>query len=254
MGQFYVQARNRGGGLGKMISCFNPIVIQDLDFAFDPDNGIGFDRENLSFIHGGEIKLGMVPTQGLDFEFDGYPGGLSFHKFPGMSEMSAVAGMIDELPGEKITSDDLASWRQERTVETEMCQCCEESAERRANDPSRHPLYTILYRARTLQTDLEFRLSAPHVDLTASFAPHRITIRHGYLILTDVYSRQGFHVDMRMLHTISLDRIRLDGVYYSAMCLYDSVGTLNFRILAEGVSHASIWKDLCEASRDGSVS
>ena len=248
LGPFYVQARNRGGGLGKRMESLDPLHVPDLDFAFDPDNGLGFAVCDLIGVHAGEIVTGAVTTYALDFEFAGFPGGLSLHKFPDMDGLDATLALARDLPCEVIGKGELLSWRAGHSESIEICPCCEQRAEERARHPERHALYRILRHAVALQTSLEFRLSADHVDMTSSFTPHRITLRNGFVILSDALSQAAFHVDMRTVHALVIDVISLDGVSYSSLHLYDTLGNLNFHLMAEGTHHAPVWRDLCENS------
>jgi hypothetical protein len=247
LGPFYVQVRNRGGGLGKRIGTFDPLHVGDLDFAFDPDNGLGFAANDLIRIHAGEVAVGTLMTYALDFEFARFPGGLSLHKFPDMEGIDGIVTLVRDLPCEVLGKDELLAWRDEHTEPFEICPCCEKRAAERALHPERHPLYRILRHAVTVRTPLEFRLSAGHVDMTSSFVPYRIILRNGFIILSDALSQAAFHVDMRTVHALVIDVITLDSVSYSSLQIYDTLGTLNFHLMTEGPHHATIWRDLCES-------
>lgn len=246
LGSFYVQVRNRGGGLGKRIASLDPLHVADLDFAFDPDNGLGFAANDITRIHAGGVVVGSLMTYALDFEFPGFPGGLSLHKFPDMNELDGIVSLVRDLPCEVLGKNELIAWRDEHTEPFEICPCCEKRAAERALPPERHPLYRILRHAVTLQTPLEFRLFADHADITSSFSPYRITLRNGFIILSDALSQAAFHVDMRTVHALVIDVITLDSVPYSSLQIYDTIGTLNFHLMTEGSHHATIWRDLCE--------
>jgi len=247
LGPFYVQVRNRGGGLGKRMESLDPLQVPDLDFAFDPDNGLGFAARDLVAIHAGEIEVGSLMTFALDFEFAGFPGGFSLHKFPDMEGLEGIVSLVQDLPCEVLDKSELIDWRADQTGSVEMCPCCEKRAAERALHPERHPLYRILRHAVTLQTPLEFRLSAEHADMTSSFSPYRITLRNGFIILSDALSQAAFHVDMRTVHALVIDVIELDGASYSSLHLYDTFGNQNFHVMTEGTHHAAIWRDLCES-------
>lgn len=245
LGPFYVQVRNRGGGLGKRIETLDPLHVGDLDFAFDPDNGLGFAANDLVRIHAGEVAVGALMTHALDFEFARFPGGLSLHKFPGMDGIDGIVTLLRDLPCDVLGKEELIAWRDEHTEPFEICPCCEKRAAERALNPGRHPLYRILRHAVVLRTPLEFRLSADHVDMTSSFAPCRIILRNGFIILSDALSQAAFHVDMRSVHALVIDVITLDSVSYSSLRIYDTLGTLNFHLMTEEPRHAAVWRDLC---------
>jgi hypothetical protein len=246
LGPFYVQVRNRGGGLGKKIESLDPLQVPDLDFAFDPENGLGFAIRDLLTIHAGEIAVGSMLTYALDFEFAGFPGGLSLHKFPDMDGLDGIVTLVRDLPCDVLDKSELLAWRADQTTPFEICPCCQKRAAERARRPEDHALYRILRHAVTLQTPLEFRLTAGHVDMTSSFAPYRITLRNGFIILSDAPSQKAFHIDMRTVHALVIDVIQLDGATYSSLHLYDTLGNLNFHLMTEGPHHATIWRDLCE--------
>jgi hypothetical protein len=246
LGPFFVQVRNRGGGLGKRIESLDPLQVPDLDFAFDPDNGLGFAARDLVAIHAGEIEVGSLMTFALDFEFAGFPGGLSLHKFPDMEGLEGIVSLVQDLPCEVLDKSELIAWRADQTGSVEMCPCCEKRAAERALHPGRHPLYRILRHSVTLQTPLEFRLSAENADMTFSFSPYRITLRNEFIILSDALSQAAFHVDMRTVNAFVIDVIELDGASYSSLHLYDTFGNQNFHVMTEGTHHAAIWRDLCE--------
>lgn len=249
---FYLQVRNRGGGLGKRIESLDLLQVDDPDFAFDPDNGLGFAAKDLIHIHAGVVTIGSRMTYALDFEFAGFSGGLSLQKFPDMIGIEEFVSLVRDLPCEELAHKELIAWRAVQAKPIEMCPSCERHAEVRVRHPERHALYRIFRHVSTRQSPIEFRLSSDHVDMISSFTPFRITLRNGLIILSDVLSHAAIHVDMRTVHSLIIDVITLDSVSYSSLQIYDTTGTQNFNLMAEGVEHAAIWRDLCESASEQS--
>jgi len=86
LGGFYIQARNRSGGLGKMVHQFSAILGEESYKAFDPDNGIEIALDSLVAVQSGLVGSEPSGAPAIDFEFRDFPAGISFHEFPGVSQ------------------------------------------------------------------------------------------------------------------------------------------------------------------------
>ncbi|MEX2579832.1 MAG: hypothetical protein WD342_12310 [Verrucomicrobiales bacterium] len=250
LGSIYVQARSRSGGLGKRIPRLEPIVIDGLDFVFDADNGIGFSFDRLVAIHAGCAATGQFLAPTMDFEFDGFPAGISFHEFPGMSKAGSVETFIRSFPGTSLSVDALNAWRKSLEFEYAMCPCCRKRSENRAKAVAEHPLHTIFSHATRNRVRIEARIFSDHVDMTSSFVPELIAFENGFLILTNAECDRALHLDMRMVHAVTVDRETFDGSTYSALRLFDMHGNPTFHFMSEGSIFATIWRNALEASGD----
>lgn len=249
LGGLYFQARNRGGGLGKRLHNLEPIVVDDMEFAFDADSGIGFSASSLVAVHAGHIEVGRVCAPTLDFEFDGYPAGMSLHEFPNMSEPGMIGRFADLFGGRSLHADDLLDWRDRIGTDFGMCECCAERSEKRAREAREHPLHDILADAVEQGMKLECRLFSGHVDATSSFVPFQISVRDGILVATDAVCENALHIDMRFVHALAINAENLDGTDYATLRIFDMHGTLNFQIMSEEMASLSVWRWLCDARR-----
>ena len=249
LGGFYFQARNRSGGLGKMVHQFSPIMEKDSDKAFDPDNRIEIAIDSIVAAHSGLAGCQPAGAPAIDLEFREYPAGVSFHEFPGISEIGAIQKLTDSFHSKSIPSRQVVEWRKEFSPCRDMCPCCEKRAEGRVEQTRSHPLFTILEEARTHQTHLEFRLLSDHVDLATRLTVETLATGDGFIILTGAYANCAAHIDMRFVHAMAIDVEELDGSPYSTLRIFDMFGNLNFQIMSEDPADATIWHQICEASR-----
>jgi len=249
---FYLQGRNRGGGLGKRIHRLEPIVVDGLEFAFDPDAGVGFSREGLVAVHAGCVEAGRFATPVLDFEFDGFPAGLSFHEFPDMSAPGTIGSLVDRLGANELPEEDLRSWRGQLARPRQMCPCCRRRSEERAERAEHHPLCAIFRHAMKARTVLECRMMADHLDLTATLAPSCLTIQQGYLVIANPEHDCALHVDMRMVHALAIDVEELDGSDYAVLRLFDMHGSSNFQLMSEDPLDVVTWRRFCEGAGEAS--
>ncbi len=249
-GPLYLQARGIGGGLGKAIRTFQPIFVEGLDFAFDPDAGAGFSIRDLSAIHAVKAGDGSYFSGSLEFEFDDWPQGLGLHLMPDEegARRLTIGEFVASVPSTPLEEEALEVWRESRRKPAPMCPCCRERARHRARFPERHPLHAILHHALVHRLDLEVRLSAPHADLSATFSPGRIEVRDGYLVVSDAPALHALHLDMARLHALAIDTTRLDGCDYAFLRLFDPRGMATFQILCEDASLATLWREFCESA------
>jgi hypothetical protein len=248
LGPLYAQARGVGGGLGRKVRSFQPLFIDGLDFAFDPDHGLGFAVKKIVAIHVTLSPDDRFFRGTLEFEFADFPRGLGLHLLPeaGDAPPPALRALIESSPTEKVADAELASFRDHCRRPMPMCPVCQDRARNRSDHPERHPIHTILNSAREHGITLDFRLPTPHVDLATRFTPACIEIQSGFLIASDGPAEHALHIDMRRLHAIAIDTARLDGSDYTNVRLFDSYGSETLQILAENVSLAGAWRSLCE--------
>ena len=249
IGEIYLQARNRGGGLGKRLPFLEPILVDDLEFAFDADNGIGFSADSLVAVHAGSIEAGQESVPALDFEFESFPAGMSLHEFPNMSAPGSIGRFSDLFGGRSLGAENLLDWRNLIEPEFGMCECCAERSEKRAREACEHPLYDILNDAIEQGMRLECRLFSDHVDATSSFVPHQISARDGFLATMDAACENALHIDMRYVHALAINHETIDGVEYATLRIFDMRGEMNFLIMSEEMSSMSVWRWLCEARK-----
>ena len=249
LGNLYAQVRTPGGGLGKSVARLQPILVEGLDFAFDPDAGLGYSVRDLEAIHVRTPHAGSFFQGSLTFEFRGFPHGLGLHLLPEEESGDRALGvdaLVASVPTEIIDEASLGKWRDERTCEAPMCPCCHERAKSRARCPEAHPLHTILHHALAEDLILHWHLTGEHADLTATFIPARIEARDGFLVASDAPARHAVHVDMARLHALAIRTCRLDGIDYSRIRLIEPRGKVTFEILAEDPSLAPLWRRFCE--------
>lgn len=248
LGPLYLQVRGIGGGLGKTIPSFQPLFVEGLNFAFDPDRGAGFSLKKLAAIHATRPVPESYFDGSLEFDYADCPQGLALHLLPDPEDTRRLS--LDELlatvPTEPAAEGSLKAWREARRPAAPMCPCCTERARHRARYPERHPIHGILHHALLHHLELEVRLPAAHADLSAGFLPARIEAREGYLIASDAAARHALHLDMARLHALAIDTVRLDGCDYTDLRLFDSTGCVTFRILCEDASLAAVWRSICE--------
>ncbi len=249
-GPLYLQVRGAGGGLGKRVASFQPIFVDGLDFAFDPDCGAGFSTRNLAAIHLSSPAPESYFEGSMEFEFTACPQGFALHLLPdpdGDRRLS-LDGLVANVPAEPLEPETLDAWREARRQPVPMCSCCAERARRRSRYPQRHPIHAILRHALTHRLELDCRLPAPHADLAAAFVPARIEVRDGFVVASDAPALHALHLDMARLHAIAIDTVRLDGCDYSEMRLFDPRGFVTFRILCEDTAPAAAWRAICDES------
>jgi hypothetical protein len=247
LGPVYVQGRGTGGGLGKTLPRFEPHFIDGLDFAFDPDAGLGFSVRDLEAIHVTATGPGTAFEGSLDFEFADFPQGLGLHLLPDPAgaRRLPLGPLIESVPAIEIQPGKLDDWRRERRPTVAMCPCCRERAAFRVRHPRHHPLHAILRHAITHGLEFECRLQADHLDLTARIVPGHLEVRDGFLIATDAPAARALHVNMARLHAMAIDRVRLDGCAYADLRLFDPRGTNTLRILCEDDALALLWREIC---------
>lgn len=252
MGSFHVQARVLGAGLGRSVATFSPIALAALDFACDPDHGIAFSTRSLK-----SIQAGLGGTAGrigdvLEFEFEGFPGALSLHKFPTMEASAAILDAVRDLPGRILDEDRLADWRRSPPKAGPLCPCCQEKAERRCRDAARFPLTRILRHAAAEAIPLEFRVASDHVDVSSSFVPHTLATRGTYLVTTDAAACHASHLDLRLVHSLAISKVRREGRWVSTLTVWSVYGESLLCLQAADGGLASFWKAICEdPSSDG---
>jgi hypothetical protein len=256
LGHVYVQARGPGGGLGNTLPRLEPMFVDGLESAFDPDAGLGFSVRDLEAIHAHAPAAGMAFEGSLDFEFAGFPQGVGIHLLPDPtgSRRLPLGSLIESVPATGIDPGQLADWRRERRPTVAMCPCCRERAAFRARHPQLHPLHAILRHAIAHGVEFECRLHADHVDFSARFAPAQLEVRDGFLIVTGAAAAQALHVNMARLHAMAIDRVRLDGCDYADLRLFDPRGINTLRILCEDAALALLWRDLCTAGSSPEIS
>jgi hypothetical protein len=250
LGPLYVQARGTGGGLGKAIDLLQPISVEGLDFAFDPDAGIGFSVRDLEAVHAPAADPTSYFEGSLEFEFRGFPHGMGIHLLPDEAgpRRSGIIDLLASLPTEELQDGALESWREDRRLVAPMCPCCRERARIRSRFPEDHPLHAILHHSLMDGIELHWRLIDGHVDLSASFTPARIEAREGFLIASDAPARHAVHVDMARLHALAIQTRRLDGIDYSQIRFFEPRGKATFEVLAQDPSLAPLWRRFCENS------
>lgn len=146
LGNLYAEVRTPGGGLGKSVARLQPILVEGLDFAFDPGAGLGYSVRDLEAIHVRTPHAGSFFQGSLTFEFRGFPNGLGLHLLPEEESDDRALGvdaLVASVPTEIIGEASLGKWRDERTCEAPMCPCCREREGPRtlSRDPPapRHP-------------------------------------------------------------------------------------------------------------------
>lgn len=248
LGRMFLQTRNPGGGLGKWVESVVPLVVDGFNHAFDPDAGLGFSMSHLMAMHlvAGRDALPDTPT--LDFDFEGYPAGISLLEVPGISEPGAIAGFADFLGTLPVPSQDLEEWRQENSASTAMCPCCADAAEKRARNAELHPFANILEHASICGIPLRCRLQSEHVDLTAEMIPSKVVAVDGFLIVNDLDDRCILHLNLRMVHAFRIDHAQVDGQKIARLSIYDMHGNLNFEISCEVEEIAAIWRSLSQTT------
>lgn len=247
-GGFYFQARNRSGGLGKMVHQFSPIMVEHSTKAIDPDNRIEIAVASIVAAHSGLAGYEPIGAPAIDIEFREFPAGVSLHEFPDISEPGAIQKLTDSFSSKSIPSKEVVEWRKEFSPCHDMCPCCQKSAEGRVDQIRSHPLFTILEEARKHQTQLEFRLLSDHVDLATTLNVETLATGGGFVILTGADANCAAHIDMRFLHAMVIDVEELDGSPYSALRIFDMFGNLNFQFMSEDPTDATLWRQICEAS------
>lgn len=248
LGSVYVQARGIGGGLGKAVETLQPISVEGLEFAFDPDAGIGFSITSLEAIHAVASSSGGYFEGSLEFEFRGFPHGLGIHLLPGgkYPRRCEIADLLASVPTESLADGELEQWREERRGTVPMCPCCRDRAKERSHHPESHPLHSILQHAAAMDIALHWRFSDAHADLSATFVPARIEARDGFLIASDGPAHHAAHLEMARLHALVIRTKTLDGIDYARIQLFEPRGRVTFEILAEDPALAPLWRRFCE--------
>jgi len=250
LGETYIQARNRGGGLGKHVREISPILIENFDHAFDPDAGVGFSLTELIAIHAGSMAMGEQTVPVIDMEFAAFPGGLSFFEIPGMSLKGATAGLISQFGGVQLDPGELESWRREIQPDPEMCKTCQRSSEVRVKEMEQHPLFHIIDHAAANKIPLECRLTAEHIDFTANMIPHEIFRASGVLIATAEKCSSALHIDFRYVHTFTIHRANIDDRAYSILEIYDTTGEKNLTLMSDAPDIERVWLSICDEARE----
>jgi hypothetical protein len=248
LGPLYVQVRGTGGGLGKAVDFVLPISVEGLDFAFDPDAGVGFSMRDLEAVHASAPDPSSYFEGSLEFEFRGFPHGMGLHLLPDEVGLrrNGIADLLTSVPTKGLKDGELERWREDRRQAAPMCPCCRERAKIRSRFPEDHPLHTILHHSLANGIQLHWRLIDHHAELSTSFTAARIEAREGFLVASDAPARHAVHVDMARLHAFAIQTRRLDGVDYSKIRLFESRGQVTFEILAEDPSLAPLWCRFCE--------
>ena len=248
LGSVYVQVRGMGGGLGKAVESLRPISIEGLEFAFDPDAGIGFSITTLEAIHVEAPHATSYFEGSLAFEFRGFPHGLGIHLLPGGENRRRwqIADLLATVPTESLADGELEQWRGERRSTVPMCPCCRDRAKERSRHPESHPLHSILQHAAAGGITLHWRFSDAHADLSAAFVPARIEAREGFLIVSDAPAHHAAHLEMARLHALAIQTKTLDGFDYARIQLFEPRGRTTFEILAEDPDLAPLWQRFCE--------
>lgn len=251
LGPLYAQGRVRGAGLAKGLESVSPIQLPGLDFVCDPDVGVAFSTPRLRAVQGGlggaSGRLGDV----LEFEFASFPGALSLHKFPTMPLAASIREAVGALPGWALGEERVSAWQSELPSIGPLCRCCRERAAQRCAHPEREPIFRILRHAVEAGLHLEFRITSDCVDLSARFVPAKLSMEGPCLVATDAAARHACHLDLRVVHRLSIRRRFREGGWFSSLQAWNVYGEPQIEILVEGEGLAARWAGICEGMADG---
>lgn len=245
LGSVYIQARNSGGGLGKAVSKFCPATLEDEDFAIDPDTGIAVSLSEWIGIHGGILPFESERIPALDFEFACFTSGLSLLEIPGLCDEGAIQDLACRFFDSEITSEELIEWRDTIEGQPDICPCCQKASEIRAENVESHPLYEICRQASLSGFELRFRIQAPHIDMVSAFTPSKVHASNGFLVILPQTGDAAWHVDMRMVHSLRISTIRMDGEKLGQLEIFDMFGNRNFQVTCDVPDIDAAWESIC---------
>lgn len=250
IGPIYFQARNGGGGLGCQLNSFQPLLIPDMSYAVDPDAGVAFSLDEYISTH--FIKgTGPSSPERLDLEFGCFPAGISLISTGPDSKLGDFETFSSTREMTPVTKSNLNRWRKDLGVEHPICDCCQEAAERRSENPMEHPLHALLSQVIDSDSALRLQLFSEHVDLIFTMHPRRLNVEPDHLILLDDRLPGIFHLNIRMVHAVQIGVKRIDDEIHSTASVYDSHGNRNFQFTTAGSEAAMQWNTLFNKSSTG---
>ena len=103
-----------------------------------------------------------------------------------------------------------------------ICKCCSDAYHNRRQNISSNPLATILRSVVDSGRKVTLSLHSPGLNLTTSFQPEGLELRHGTLITHG--HQQQLVIDSGHLHAIVVRQNKLDGVKVCELSLVNSHG------------------------------
>lgn len=253
LGRTYIQGRNAGGGIGRAVPEFCPVVLGEEESAVDPDLGIGFSLNQWIAVHGGLLPFDTATVPALDFEFACFISGLSFLEMPGIGEAGSIQKFTSKFADSRIGANELLEWRESIEGQVQVCSCCQKASERRARTPKEHPLYEICRQASSSEMEFRCRLQANHVDMIVDMTPSRLAVTNGYLVVMPASSDAAWHVDMRMVHSLRVSETVIDGQKCGQLEVFDMFGNRNFQITCGERGIAGFWEAICRGDFPRSI-
>jgi len=247
----YVQARSRGGGLGKFVELRPPIIDVEFNEAIEPDAGICLSLSELVMAHAARSgnQDGGFPS--LDLEFNCHSAGVSFVEMPGSSAPGTIERLARQFPGTAVNQQELEDWRNENCPAPTVCQCCRDLAYQRTQHPQSHPLFGIFQHAHLTGTPLNIRLHSDHIEMASTMTVQNLLTNDGYLIITDAAVHQpasaAMHLDLAMVHSFSIIKKRIDDVPQTSLKIYDMHGNHNFTISSEVEAAEKDWRTIASS-------
>ncbi len=247
IGPVYLQARNRGGGLGRHLKQFQPLLIPEMTYAVDPDSGLAFSLDEYVSSHFINQEFPEL-SERIDVEFGCFPAGLSLVSMPELPGAGAIADFVRDQQCVPISDDELVQWREELGYEFGMCECCQEAAAKRGRNPEAHALHTLFSELIKNGDSIRIQLFSEHVDFISKLFPKRLDVKPGYLVLTDTSEYSILHLNMELVHAVQIGVKRIDDELSSVASIYDSHGNMNFQFTTPGREAAARWDSIFSES------
>lgn len=247
LGSCHLQVRNMGGGIDRYVDAVSMVIDESECVAFDAENGLSISLDQWIATHATSTDVGgtLVPT--LDFEFANQTAGVCLAEIPKNSNQGFVNDTVKKYCAMPISPTELSEWRQEIHPPLSMCPKCFKAAQRRANEPHRHPIYGILSHLAVLNKPFHCRLFGEHADLALWIKPQRISSLNGFLVIMDEEKDITLHIETAMAHAFRLQEKNIDGERWACVQIHDTHGNMNFQIAVDEPSILSSWKWICDS-------
>lgn len=241
-GPIYVHSRNWMVEMASIVHLGGIATDEEEGVVFFPEEGLHLALGAVEAVHGVEINCQGKRALALEVATRGETRSLSFVAIPNVSNVGHFTRCMDHHPAEILTEDDYKVWRDDFMIRPSICPCCQSAAEERRAYPERNPLTRILCHAIENELNLRCEVVSPVLGFTTWLQPGNLQLSSGILGAIARDGRSMLEIDLGICHNLKIVRRVLDDEAFSEISLYDSLGTLHFRMSARGWDKEMIWR------------
>lgn len=246
-GPLYVHSRNWMAEMASIVPLAGMVEDESENSVFFPEDGLHLALDAVEAVHGVEIDCRGKRALALEIATLGEPRSLSIVAIPHVSDVARFSVCLNRHPAQVLDEEEYQQWREDFLVRPVICPCCQAAADERRAYPERNPLTRVFCDAIDRDIELRCTLVSPVFGFSTWLKPGHLQFTNGILGVIAEDGQSMLEIDPGVCHTLRIVCRQIDDEPFSEIHLYDSVGTLHFKISARGWDKEAVWRGFCKA-------